>query len=120
MESERQARSKVEKQRAEAMRELEELTDRLEEAGGATSAQVELNKKREAELGRLRRDLEEQAVQNEMTISALRKKQNDVVAEMGEQVDQLNKAKAKLVKLINTIFIPCCKNELSLNTLTYT
>lgn len=30
--------------------ELEELGDRLDEAGGATQAQMELNKKREAEV----------------------------------------------------------------------
>ena len=37
--------------------ELEELGDRLDEAGGATQAQMEVNKKREAELAKLRRDL---------------------------------------------------------------
>ena len=31
-------------------REMEELTERIEEAGGATQAQMELNKKREAEV----------------------------------------------------------------------
>ncbi|XP_014676451.1 PREDICTED: myosin heavy chain, muscle-like [Priapulus caudatus] len=98
VEAERQARSKVEKQRADAVRELEELTERLEEAGGATSAQVELNKKREAELAKLRRDLEEQALQNEAVISSLRKKQNDTVSEMGEQLDQLQKIKTKIDK----------------------
>lgn len=38
-------------------KDLNELSDRLDEAGGATQAQVELNKKREAELSKLRRDL---------------------------------------------------------------
>lgn len=57
--------------------------------------QVELNRKREAELAKLRRDLEEQSLQNEATVSALRKKQNDVLAEMGEKIDQLNKEKMK-------------------------
>ena len=41
-------------------RELEELGERLEEAGGATAAQIELNKKRETEIAKLRRDIEEQ------------------------------------------------------------
>lgn len=40
LEAERQSRSKVEKQRSELARELDELQDRLEEAGGATAAQV--------------------------------------------------------------------------------
>ncbi|CAH4028638.1 unnamed protein product [Pieris brassicae] len=98
VESERQARAKAEKQRADLARELEELGERLEEAGGATSAQIELNKKREAELSKLRRDLEEANIQHESTLASLRKKHNDAVAEMGEQLDQLNKLKAKAEK----------------------
>ncbi|XP_074040835.1 myosin heavy chain isoform X46 [Leptinotarsa decemlineata] len=98
VEAERQARAKAEKQRADLARELEELGERLEEAGGATSAQIELNKKREAELAKLRRDLEEANIQHEGTLANLRKKHNDAVSEMGEQIDQLNKLKAKSEK----------------------
>ncbi|XP_049825611.1 myosin heavy chain, muscle isoform X2 [Aethina tumida] len=98
VEAERQARSKAESQRAGLARELEELGERLEEAGGATSAQIELNKKREAELAKLRRDLEEANIQHEGTLANLRKKHNDAVSEMGEQIDQLNKLKAKAEK----------------------
>lgn len=76
-------------------REIEELSERLEEAGGATSAQIELNKRREAEMAKLRRDLEEANIQHEQSMSALRKKHNDSVAELSEQIDQLNKTKAK-------------------------
>lgn len=47
----------AEKARNEMQNELEELGDRLDEAGGATQAQMEVNKKREAELTKLRRDL---------------------------------------------------------------
>lgn len=86
---------KAEKQRSDLARELEELGERLEEAGGATSAQIELNKKREAELSKLRRDLEEANIQHEATLASLRKKHNDAVAEMGEQIDTLNKLKAR-------------------------
>lgn len=95
MEAERQARAKAEKQRADLSREIEELSERLEEAGGATSAQIELNKRREAEMAKLRRDLEEANIQHEQAMSALRKKHNDSVAELSEQLDQLNKNKAK-------------------------
>merc|ERR1711981_844869 len=49
LEAERQARAKAERQRSDLARELEELGDRLDEAGGATNAQLELNKKRDAE-----------------------------------------------------------------------
>ncbi|XP_077276638.1 myosin heavy chain isoform X11 [Temnothorax americanus] len=98
IEAERGGRAKAEKQRSDLARELEELGERLEEAGGATSAQIELNKKREAELSKLRRDLEEANIQHESSLAILRKKHNDAVAEMGEQIDTLNKLKARAEK----------------------
>uniref|UniRef100_A0A673LA59 Myosin motor domain-containing protein n=1 Tax=Sinocyclocheilus rhinocerous TaxID=307959 RepID=A0A673LA59_9TELE len=98
IEAERSARAKVEKQRADLSRELEEISERLEEAGGATAAQIEMNKKREAEFQKMRRDLEESTLQHEATAAALRKKQADSVAELGEQIDNLQRVKQKLEK----------------------
>ncbi|XP_069185693.1 myosin heavy chain, muscle isoform X45 [Procambarus clarkii] len=98
LEHERQARAKAEKSKTHLGRELEELGERLDEAGGATAAQIELNKKREAELAKLRRDLEESNIQHEGALVNLRKKHNDAVAEMSEQIDHLNKMKARLEK----------------------
>ncbi|XP_016424666.1 myosin-7-like [Sinocyclocheilus rhinocerous] len=98
LEAERAARAKVEKQRADLSRELEEISERLEEAGGATAAQIEMNKKREAELQKLRRDLEESTLQHESTAATLRKKHADSVADLGEQIDNLQRVKQKLEK----------------------
>uniref|UniRef100_A0A8C1RKE4 Uncharacterized protein n=1 Tax=Cyprinus carpio TaxID=7962 RepID=A0A8C1RKE4_CYPCA len=98
LEAERAARAKVEKQRADLSRELEEISERLEEAGGATAAQIEMNKKREAELQKLRRDLEEATLQHEATSATLRKKHSDSVADLGEQIDNLQRVKQKLEK----------------------
>merc|ERR1712209_53212 len=56
LEAERQARAKAERQRSDLAREAENLNERLNEACGATAAQVELNKKRDAEVGKLRKD----------------------------------------------------------------
>ncbi|KAM4034130.1 myosin-4-like [Anomaloglossus baeobatrachus] len=98
IEAERAARAKAEKQRADLSRELEEISERLEEAGGATSAQIELNKKREAEFQKMRRDLEEATLQHEATAAALRKKHADSTAELGEQIDNLQRVKQKLEK----------------------
>uniref|UniRef100_A0A8C3PA46 Myosin motor domain-containing protein n=1 Tax=Chrysemys picta bellii TaxID=8478 RepID=A0A8C3PA46_CHRPI len=98
LEAERAARAKVEKQRAEVARELEELSERLEEAGGVTAVQLEMNKKREAEFLKLRRDLEEATLQHESTAAVLRKKHADTVAELGEQIDNLQRVKQKLEK----------------------
>uniref|UniRef100_A0A8C4TQ33 Myosin, heavy chain 7B, cardiac muscle, beta a n=1 Tax=Erpetoichthys calabaricus TaxID=27687 RepID=A0A8C4TQ33_ERPCA len=98
LEAERAARAKVEKQRSDVARELEELSERLEEAGGATVAQIEMNKKREAEFLKLRRDLEEATLHHEATAATLRKKHHDSVAELTEQIDNLQRVKQKLEK----------------------
>merc|ERR1711944_196086 len=74
------------------------LGERLTDAGGATHAQMELNKKREAEVNKLRKDLEEARIQQEATLNSLKKKHQDAVAEMSEQIDQLSKMKAKIEK----------------------
>merc|ERR1712117_110105 len=90
LEAERQARTNAEKQRGALSRELDDLSERVEEAGGATMAQVDLNKKREAEIGKLRRDLEEANIQHDGTLLGLKKKNVDATSEMAEQVDQLS------------------------------
>merc|ERR1712179_301930 len=92
------ARAKAEKAKALLAFNVEELGDRLDEAGGATAAQVELNKKREFELGKFKHDLEEMNIHHEAVLSSLRKKHNDAIAEMSEQVDYLNKMKARSEK----------------------
>nr|XP_009679959.1 PREDICTED: myosin-3-like [Struthio camelus australis] len=98
IEAERTSRAKAEKHRADLSRELEEISERLEEAGGATAAQIEMNKKREAEFQKMRRDLEEATLQHEATAAALRKKHADSTAELGEQIDSLQRVKQKLEK----------------------
>uniref|UniRef100_A0A3Q1ARQ7 Myosin, heavy chain b n=1 Tax=Amphiprion ocellaris TaxID=80972 RepID=A0A3Q1ARQ7_AMPOC len=98
VEAERAVRAKIEKQRSDLAREIDEISERLEEAGGATASQIEMNKKREAEFIKLRRDLEESTLHHEATAAALRKKQADSMAELGEQIDNLQRIKQKLEK----------------------
>merc|ERR1712038_1924201 len=103
LEAERQARAKAERKRSDLARELDQLGERLNEAGGATNAQVELNKKRDFEIGKLRKDLEEAHIQQESTMMNLKRKHQDAIAEMSEQIDQLSKMKAKIEKDKNSI-----------------
>jgi len=95
---ERQNRAKAEKNRSILSRDIEDLGRRLEEAGSNTSTQIELNKKRENELTKLKSDLEESNIAHEGTLAALRSKHNNTMSEMGEQIDSLNKMKAKAEK----------------------
>merc|ERR1739848_841808 len=95
---ERQNRAKAEKNRSLLSRDIEDLGQRLEDAGNNTATQIELNKKREAELAKLKGELEESNIAHEGTLAALRQKHNNNMAELGEQIDGLNKMKAKAEK----------------------
>merc|ERR1711988_192835 len=95
---ERQARAKAEKNRAGLSRDIEDLAEKLEDAGNNTATQIELNKKREAELAKLKAELEDPNIAHEGTLAALRQKHNNNMSEMGEQIDGLNKMKAKTEK----------------------
>merc|ERR1712045_828430 len=56
---ERQARAKAEKNRAGLSRDIEDFAEKLEDAGNNTATQIELNKKRESELAKLKAELDE-------------------------------------------------------------
>merc|ERR1711936_1357551 len=80
---ERQNRAKAEKNRSLLSRDIEDLGQKLEDAGNNTSTQIELNKKREVELAKLKAELEESNIAHEGTLAALRQKHNNNMAEMG-------------------------------------
>merc|ERR1712033_65271 len=79
-------------------KDIEDISSRLEAAGSNTATQVELNKKREGELARLKGELEELNIANEGTLAALRMKHNNTMSDLGEQIDSLNANKVKSEK----------------------
>merc|ERR1711976_965829 len=89
---------------AKAQKDIKELQARVEaaeeelEAERQARAQVELNKKREAEIVKLRKDVEEANIASESVLGNLKRKQGDAVLEMQEQIDALQKMKAKIDK----------------------
>merc|ERR1712025_713630 len=95
---ERGNRAKAEKSRTMLKKDIEDISSRLEEAGSNTATQVELNKKREGELARLKSELEELNIAQEGTLAALRMKHNNTMSDLGEQIDSLNASKVKSEK----------------------
>merc|ERR1711937_235929 len=91
-------RSQAEKGRTMLKKDIEDVGSRLDEAGSNTATQVELNKKREAELARLKAELEELLIAQEGTIAALRMKHNNTMGDLGEQIDNINNNKVKTEK----------------------
>ncbi|XP_060990295.1 myosin-15 [Dama dama] len=98
LETETTTRAKVERERADLVRELEDMHERLEEAGGISSAQLEMTKKQETKFQKLRRDLEEATLHFEATSASLKKRHADSLAELESQVDNLHQVKQTLEK----------------------
>merc|ERR1719400_2129291 len=103
LEAERQSRARADKGRGTLRRELDELNEKLEETGSNTAAQIALNTRREEELAKLKMELDESNITHESTLAMLRQKHNGAIAEMGEQIDSLNKLKAKAEKERNGV-----------------
>merc|ERR1712079_446638 len=103
LESERLARARADKGRGQLRRELDELNEKLEETGSNTAAQIALNTRREEELAKLKMELDENNITHESTLAMLRQKHNAAISAIGEQIDTLNKLKAKAEKERNAI-----------------
>merc|ERR1712168_571480 len=97
-ENERAAKNKVEKNRNELVHEMQALTEQLEEAGGATAAQVDLIKRRDADFAELKTEFEAATLKADNDYAALKKKNADSVAEMEETIENLGRVKAKAEK----------------------
>jgi len=59
--------------------------------------QVEINRRRDTEMQKMQRDLEDAQSQNEAQLSTFRKKHQEAVNQLTEQMDQLHKVKQKYV-----------------------
>lgn len=60
-------------------------------------SKVDLNKKRESEISKLRKDVEEANVQHEQAISSMRSKQQQALSEVQDELETTKKGKSKWV-----------------------
>uniref|UniRef100_A0A158PAE5 Myosin head n=1 Tax=Angiostrongylus cantonensis TaxID=6313 RepID=A0A158PAE5_ANGCA len=95
---EKEFRQRADRARSEQQLEYDELTDQLDNESRATAAEIELGKKKDMEVAKLRRDLEETGLKFEEQLSSLKKKGADTVQELSEQVEQLQKQKCRAEK----------------------
>ncbi|RLU25792.1 hypothetical protein DMN91_001951 [Ooceraea biroi] len=113
LESERELRQRIERERADLSVQVIQLSERLEEAEGGAESQFEINKKRDMELAKLRKLLEDVHLESEETAHLLRKKHQEVVVDFQDQIDQLSKARARLVMDVNIESITYLKTQLA-------
>ncbi|EFX65159.1 paramyosin, long form-like [Daphnia pulex] len=98
LETERELRQRVERDKADLSVMVIQLQERLEEAEGGAGNQLEINKKRDAELAKLRKLLEDVHLESEETAHMLRKKHQEAVVDLQDQLELLAKAKSKAEK----------------------
>ncbi|GFY37033.1 paramyosin [Trichonephila inaurata madagascariensis] len=70
LEFERELRQKIEREKSELTVHLLQITERLEEAEGSSESHVEMNKKRDTELSKLRKLLEDVHLERETPITS--------------------------------------------------
>ena len=74
------------------------LSERLTEAEGGAESQLDINRKREAEMAKLRKLLEEVHTESEQQIHTLRTKHQTSMMELQEQIERMSRDKEKVVK----------------------
>lgn len=96
LESERELRQRIERERSDLSVQLLQISERLEEAEGSSESHVEMNKKRDMELAKLRKLLEDVHLESEETTHHLRKKHQEALTDLQDQVEQSNKIRVKI------------------------
>merc|ERR1712055_26902 len=74
------------------------LSERLTEAESGSESQLEINRKREAEMAKLRKLLEDVHNESEQQIHTLRTKHQTSMMELQEQIERMSREKEKVVK----------------------
>ncbi|KAH8259579.1 hypothetical protein KR026_006844, partial [Drosophila bipectinata] len=94
LEVERELRQRIEREKADLSVQVIQMSERLEEAEGGAEHQFEANRKRDAELLKLRKLLEDVHLESEETATLLKKKHNEIITDFQEQLEILTKNKA--------------------------
>ena len=64
---------------------------------------MEINKKRETELFKLKQELDDANLHHETGLASIRQKHNAIIADLGDQIDQLNKGGNTKFDLVPTL-----------------
>ncbi|VDK51935.1 unnamed protein product [Gongylonema pulchrum] len=93
IEKERELRAKTDRMRSELQRDLDETMNQVDEQNCRTGEQIEAGKKHEAEIARLRRDVESFRNAQETSTDWARKKNADAASELNAQIAALKRGK---------------------------
>merc|ERR1712168_1441279 len=98
LDSEMSLRRRVESEKQGYQMQIIQLSERLTEAEGGAESQLDINRKREAEMAKLRKLLEDVHTESEQQIHILRQKHQTAMMELQEQIERVSRDKEKVVK----------------------
>jgi len=98
LESEMQMRRRVEQEKQQMQMQIISLSERLTEAESGSESQLDINRKREAEMAKLRKLLEDVHTESEQQIHQLRTKHQTSMMELQEQIERISREREKVVK----------------------
>merc|ERR1711971_154401 len=97
LESEMTMRRRVEHEKQGFQMQIISLSERLTESESGSESQLDINRKREAEMAKLRKLLEEVHTESEQQIHTLRTKHQTSMMELQEQIERMSRDKEKVV-----------------------
>merc|ERR1719464_1415691 len=103
LESEMGLRRRIEHEKQQLQMQIISFSERLTEAESGSESQLEINRKREAEMAKLRKLLEDVHNESEQQIHTLRTKHQTSMMELQEQIERLSRDKEKVVKEKSTM-----------------
>lgn len=98
LEVERELRQRIEREKADLSVQVITMSERLEEAEGGAESQFEVNRKRDVELAKLRKLLDDVHLESEENSHLLKKKHQEICSDFQEQLELLIKAKQRAEK----------------------
>lgn len=96
--SEQHLRKRIEREKHDLQLQIIALSERLTESDAGAETQLDINRKREAEMAKLRKLLEDVHMESEQQIHILRKKHQEAMMELQEQIQSISISKEKIVK----------------------
>merc|ERR1719415_47143 len=93
LEAEQGLRKRIEKEKQGLQVQIITLSERLTEAEGGAENQLDINRKREAEMAKLRKLLEDTHMESETVILTLKKKHQESMMELQEQIESVSRSK---------------------------
>merc|ERR1711872_376761 len=98
LDSEMSMRRRIEHEKQNLQMQIISLSERLTEAESGSESQLDINRKREAEMAKLRKLLEDVHTESETQIHQLRTKHQTSMMELQEQIERMSREKEKVVK----------------------